>query len=364
PSPTTGVLDSSPGNRSTLNIEVDFGEPVTGFDASDLTLTSGVVDSVSDRGEGRFIVSVSDLPEGDFMLGLAAGAASDEAGNQSLSAVDLTQTIILPNTDTIILEGDGNTFVFTESGSQLDGVQLIDIRGTGDNTLMLHVGRIRELFQDGSITVLSDVGDQVVFDDGWEFVEAILSDGQLVRRFEQQGAAINLTGPNDFTNPISEFDVNASGDVSALDALVIINELAGRQFSDGGTSPEGGVRDPDAIDLNGFRFYDVTRDLRITALDALRVINQLARQPAANERIEGESAASLIGEASDRNEHRLSIDVDAEIEFQKPMFPMKTGNSETKSVEQRRLEVEAPERSESESMMSADSVDYVLRLLH
>ncbi|MFK8114691.1 MAG: SdrD B-like domain-containing protein, partial [Rubripirellula sp.] len=168
--------------------------------------------------------------------------------------------------DSIILQGDGNTFVFTEAGPQLDGVQLIDIRGTGDNTLMLDVARIRELFQNGSITVISDAGDEVVFDDGWEFVEAVLSNGQLVRRFEQLGAAINLMGPDDFTNPISEFDVNASGDVSALDALVIINELAGRQFSDGGTSPEGGVRDPGSIDLSGFRFYDVTRDQRITAL--------------------------------------------------------------------------------------------------
>ena len=43
--------------------------------------------------------------------------------------------------------------------SELDGVQLIDIRGTGDNTLMLDASRIRSTFDRGEILVVSDSHD-------------------------------------------------------------------------------------------------------------------------------------------------------------------------------------------------------------
>ena len=183
-----------------------------------------------------------------------------------------------PNPGSIVLNGSGNTFFLTQPDSQLDGIQLIDIRGTGDNTLMLDAGRIRDVFVDGTILVLSDAGDEVVFDDGWEFSRVILESGQLIRRFTQPGAELNLVGPDDFTNPISEFDVNASGTVTSVDALQIINELGRRAFSDANSSPRGQLRNLSTVDLTRFRFYDVSRDLRITALDALRVINELGRR--------------------------------------------------------------------------------------
>ena len=31
--------------------------------------------------------------------------------------------------------------------------------------------------------MISDAGDQVAFDDGWEFSQALMKDGQLVRQF-------------------------------------------------------------------------------------------------------------------------------------------------------------------------------------
>jgi hypothetical protein len=73
------------------------------------------------------------------------------------------------------------------------------------------------------------------------------------------------------------YDVNARDGVSALDALLIINELGRRAFSDPATNlllP----RRPVGVEF----YYDVTADGKITALDALRVINQLARQRSAN----------------------------------------------------------------------------------
>ena len=207
---------------------------------------------------------------------------SDDGGtdNEGVDTRTSSFTITVLSTDagSIVLEGSGNTFFLSQPQSQLDGVQLIDIRGTGDNTLMLDAGRIRSTFDGGEILVVSDSGDTVDFDDGWLFEQAFVSEQQLLRRFVNGGATLNLVGPDDFCNPINEFDVNSSGNVSAIDALLVINELGRRLFSDADSRPSGQVRDLDQVDLDQFRFYDVSADGRLTVLDALRVINQLARQ--------------------------------------------------------------------------------------
>ncbi len=77
-----------------------------------------------------------------------------------------------------------------------------------------------------------------------------------------------------WVNPRDVFDVDDSGEVTALDALLVINELARRSVSDPGTSfltplPPEGFAPP---------FYDVSEDAKVTALDALRVINEMARR--------------------------------------------------------------------------------------
>ena len=69
------------------------------------------------------------------------------------------------------------------------------------------------------------------------------------------------------------YDVDARNGVTALDALIIINEMGRNSVSD----PETFVLTP--LPPQGFAppFYDVTQDGKVTALDALRVINELAR---------------------------------------------------------------------------------------
>jgi hypothetical protein len=82
-------------------------------------------------------------------------------------------------------------------------------------------------------------------------------------------------------NPLIAADVNASGDVSVLDALVIINRL----------SDSGGSSIPVGFDDRGPNFYDVDGGLSITALDALIVINRLSGSLSA---FEGELADQPI----------------------------------------------------------------------
>lgn len=74
-------------------------------------------------------------------------------------------------------------------------------------------------------------------------------------------------------NPNQRFDVNNDGDVSPIDALLVINHLARAGI---GSIP---------VELSdvGPPFYDVNGDQTITALDALLVINELGRRSSSGE---------------------------------------------------------------------------------
>ena len=69
---------------------------------------------------------------------------------------------------------------------------------------------------------------------------------------------------------LDPFDVNASGDVTSLDALAVVNQL-------------GRVDEPQlpgivTLDDFGGSFFDVSGDGNISSIDALRVINESARR--------------------------------------------------------------------------------------
>ncbi|TWT71928.1 Ig-like domain-containing protein [Crateriforma conspicua] len=92
-------------------------------------------------------------------------------------------------------------------------------------------------------------------------------------------------------NSTMPVDVNDDGYVTAIDALLVINEI-----SRGSSSAEG-----ESAGLASRYFTDVTGDNRITALDALRVINHLNRTPQSGS-AEGEAApltASVVTPASE-----------------------------------------------------------------
>ena len=91
---------------------------------------------------------------------------------------------------------------------------------------------------------------------------------------------------------------NANGEVQALDALLIINALAGGQYFENGTEQliDAGLASP-FPDL----FFDTTQDGNLTALDALVVINFLARQGLTGE-AEGVSVDSVRHGDSNRDD--------------------------------------------------------------
>ena len=111
----------------------------------------------------------------------------------------------------------------------------------------------------------------------------------------------------DWRNPVNVMDVNQDGTITALDALMVINELG-----------RGGARELDARPPESSSpFVDVNGDGSVTALDALLVINALARLDGPqNELSESTTAATEfgitigLGQAEGSRTYRFDVDAD------------------------------------------------------
>jgi len=75
-----------------------------------------------------------------------------------------------------------------------------------------------------------------------------------------------------FQNPINPLDVNPDGFIIPRDALIIINEINNRQFSDPVTGELLANPDPGSVPP---AYYDVNGDGFVAAIDVLRIINDI-----------------------------------------------------------------------------------------
>jgi hypothetical protein len=214
---------------------------------------------------GEFISVLNNGPgSGAYRLSLT--------GDESVSNLDFG--IIPTLIEAIVLEGSGETVDMKSLEESLRlGVKLIDIRGTGANTLILDAATIQTQTPNQTLLAIADADDQVIFDVGWTFVGVETVDGQFQRLFTNGAATLRLVGPLSWTNPINRFDVNGINKATSADALAIINALGPRLLVDA----QDNLVDPTTVDPSRFKFYDANRDGRLTALDALVVINRLGQ---------------------------------------------------------------------------------------
>jgi hypothetical protein len=141
----------------------------------------------------------------------------------------------------------------------------------------------------GSTRVVGDPADASPFQDTLLFRrDAPVQVSQI--RYD----VLNITvagEPESLHNTDLPGDVNDDGLVSAIDALLVINQL-GRQSEAEGEFASTANR----------KFYDVSGDGRTTSLDALIVINTLARQlDAESEAVVGNSSQSTSLPGGDMN---------------------------------------------------------------
>ena len=76
PAPTLRFSGPNPAGQSSFQIEVDFGEPVSGFQASDLLLTSGTAELINGNNDTVFLVQISGMEQGSQSIALPTGVAT------------------------------------------------------------------------------------------------------------------------------------------------------------------------------------------------------------------------------------------------------------------------------------------------
>ncbi len=196
---------------------------------------------------------------------------------------------VIPALGLFINGGDGeNTFAVDGSASMnatiggsvtLANLQVIDLAAAGSATIVMDAGVVVGLSPlNSSVLYKGTDEDRILFADAadWRMEAPIINGGSFQSRALNQftGEEILAEVPSAYYNLVDPSDVDDSGGLSALDALIVINELAGRRFSDG----TGAVVDPSTFDPWPDFYMDQNGDGNITANDALRVINDFARR--------------------------------------------------------------------------------------
>ncbi|MEZ6092116.1 MAG: GEVED domain-containing protein [Pirellulaceae bacterium] len=229
------------------------------------------------------------------------------APGSSLQSIDITSTvgddtINLANVDAVFsgriigdaregndrlnLTGSDQDFDMTSiDDGAIGSIETIDIRGSGNNRLSLTAADIIGLSNaDNEVTLLMDSNDILdTNDSGFTITGVEVVEGELQVVATSGGATLKIRGAN-WTNPLDRYDVNKSGSVTPLDALVILNQLSRRDALVGSTST---LVDPTTLSPLPVNFYDVTGEGLLTPLDALRILNYLNRGGASGEAPEG-----------------------------------------------------------------------------
>jgi hypothetical protein len=212
------------------------------------------------------------------------GTSGNDTINLTTNFVDFTSGMSIDagtGIDTVIFDQVSSTLDLSAGSSvTLTGVEVLDIRGTHQNSLKLDAAAIGQLADDDRIPrVLANPMDIIeIVDGGFVISGALVETGQFVVQLRSTptdgGAATRLevVGKR-WTNPIDPTDVTGTDGTTATDALRIINQLNSPDVFD----PETGVlQDPATVEPSSvFSFFDVSGDGILTAVDALQVINRL-----------------------------------------------------------------------------------------
>ena len=151
----------------------------------------------------------------------------------------------------------------------------------------------------GRVELLLEQERNLIFDDttAWRLGTPLVDGQRFLRGLTSPGDSsevIYIDGGAAWQNPIDPNDIDASGHVSPVDVLQIINELAARLFSD----PQTGIlSDPLTVETWPNRNFDQNASGHISPLDAIRVINTLTTQQS-SQGGEGEFLPQLLPQSS------------------------------------------------------------------
>lgn len=198
----------------------------------------------------------------------------------------------------LVIVGNGRAFDLTDPRIDVSRFQHLDLSSSDITTVVLDRAIIDDLSPvSQTITATLTAGDrlQVRDVDDWRMSAPIIvgSSFQLTATNRVGGQVIQANVATPWQNFLRPEDVNNDGDVSAADALRVINELARGTFSDLNTRI---LNDPLSVGAWPNAYFDSNGDGRVTAVDALRVINALSRSGASGE---GENWVATLRDLGD-----------------------------------------------------------------
>ncbi len=193
----------------------------------------------------------------------------------------------------------GQTLDLTNANITLTDIEVIDISGTGNNRLVVSIEAVKAASSTtDTLEVIANSGDTVDFGnrvarERWQLHVPMFIDDQFTHIITESAsggtARVEIHNDRLFQNPLNRFDVDRDGTVSARDALRLINEL--RRRINRNQPPQLEIPNNDG-EISRF-YFDVNGRNDLTALDALFVINAIVRIRR-NPDAEGETAATLI----------------------------------------------------------------------
>ncbi|MGB7327742.1 MAG: GEVED domain-containing protein [Rubripirellula sp.] len=191
----------------------------------------------------------------DYRINILEGTSATQVHANLTSSDDVVQI-----SEGVVVVKSGSTTIFSALVTSVGSVVIDDMDG---NSVLL-------IDAQASIVVSSTSPSAVRMGSGQQI------DGRFVRSvIDENGTSlVSVETQLPWQNLVLVSDVNNSGDVSAGDALRIINELGRREFSDRETQD---LDVPSTVSVWPDTYFDQNGDGRVTALDALRVINELGR---------------------------------------------------------------------------------------
>jgi hypothetical protein len=93
PVATITTTEASPTNKQSFPIVINFGEAVTGFDATDLVIGNASVTNLTETTPGRYTATVNANADGIVLVGFSAEIARDAAGNGNTAPTPLLVSV-------------------------------------------------------------------------------------------------------------------------------------------------------------------------------------------------------------------------------------------------------------------------------
>jgi hypothetical protein len=161
----------------------------------------------------------------------------------------------------------------------LRSVIAVDLTDAAATRLQLSAADIPRLSGSDAMRVVLGAQDQLDAGSGWRLLRVEVEENRFVPLMRNGTTVLTVPSATPWTNPLLATDVDGSGSVTPLDALLVINALNSRAP----VGSDGRFRPASELQARDFAFIDVSGDSRLSPLDALLVINRLNQRNGSGE---------------------------------------------------------------------------------